>query len=799
MLLLLLLIIVGVPLLLLLLSRPDTSAADNQIRDAYNRGYWEGRRHLRQEVMDYTAEHTAVSRDRLQEVLDKSQWIPETPANADLQSMQSLNGGSSTPTASPSFATTVATAQKNTPADYAVLLLYLGAFLFVAAASLFVLFGGMSGAMKTLVVIIVIACFYGSGLFLNQSKRLRSVGATFAAIGLMLAPLAGIAVYGFWLNQTHGTAVWLVTSLACVFLYLHALLSLRHEYIGYLMIGTVISLVQSSFTQFGLAFYSLSWGLLLAAMVSAVASRLLGESDIQKVMKTPLFITATILSPVALVWSVGLVEEYGIEQCIITLYFAAIFHGLHGYLLGSGIARQAHWIGAQLSVLVAVGLLVFRISDNHAAVSVYLATAAVGYVVASLSNALRQYAPRHYEGVFALSMGLMIATIISVAPWASWLLVALVLSWILFWLQWNVYRQLASAILAQLALMTVPITFGWYVMQPQLLPIWVSGLYVAIAYCCFIGAYHYPALRQNRELKHVLVASYVLALVCAVFGVAATDGYHAIAILLAATPLAYGAAVYHREPLLSYFGHMALYIVVAILGAKTTYPGMVVGLGWTLLSILLYAAYFFTGEKRWQTVFQTTAEVGLVLAALTGLLAPDYWYVTPLACSVLAGILFHQSLATAQYWRNELGAALMVIALQTILQKAGVNEFLVYSHMWAGLFAAFAWRRYILQHKQEADTYTWLSLSVATIPFALLLVNGLGLYYGWIFITEHILIALFGSVIRKANVMWWGLCATVLAVLYQLRELQFIALGVLSLFVLGVAIYLTTKQYRVDD
>src|SRR5690606_21962010 len=100
--------------------------------------------------------------------------------------------------------------------DNISLLLYFGAFLFVAAVGLFVAFAGASGWIRTLAVLFVTLALYATGHWVYRSKpALKPAGLAFVGMGVAIAPLVGVAAYSY-ISGTSPQAVWFATSLFCL-------------------------------------------------------------------------------------------------------------------------------------------------------------------------------------------------------------------------------------------------------------------------------------------------------------------------------------------------------------------------------------------------------------------------------------------------------------------------------------------------------------------------------------------------------------------------------------------------------
>jgi hypothetical protein len=103
------------------------------------------------------------------------------------------------------------------------LLLYLGAFLIITAALVFVGFqwDQFSGPLKAGVFSLFTLVFLFMGLWFVTIDKIKSAGLTFTAIGALLVPVAGMAWYTFVFKDIGISQypVLLVTSLVCLLLY----------------------------------------------------------------------------------------------------------------------------------------------------------------------------------------------------------------------------------------------------------------------------------------------------------------------------------------------------------------------------------------------------------------------------------------------------------------------------------------------------------------------------------------------------------------------------------------------------
>ena len=87
-----------------------------------------------------------------------------------------------------------------------------------------------------------------------------------------------------------------------------------------------------------------------------------------------------------------------------------------------------------------------------------------------------------------------------------------------------------------------------------------------------------------------------------------------------------------------------------------------------------------------------------------------------------------------------------------------------------------------------------LALLAFSVPFGLQTLGNSGTARGWLFVIEHILLILLGISMKNNTVIKWGLVATIGAVIFQLRDLTFLLLGILGLTVIGIAIWLLNRE-----
>lgn len=292
---------------------------------------------------------------------------PDAPPAPPPQSIRPTTAGSAMDSRSES---------QKTPMSNALILLYLGAFLFVVAAGLFVGLADFSGELRTFVVAIVAALFYGAGLYLHERKpRLKQAGVSFVAIGMAVAPLIGLSLYSYVTGETYGSQIWLATSLLVFSMYLHALLRLRSSFISYLLIFSFISLMQSAVSILDVPTYYFVWMLIITGLLLQVASRYVKQLNVGELTE-PAYLSSQVLVPLSVFASLVSVTEQGYMQLAITFAFASAFYALTAVTettekTRAGLIQVSHAMGVSA---VAVGVYAFEESFMHAALSLLVVT-----------------------------------------------------------------------------------------------------------------------------------------------------------------------------------------------------------------------------------------------------------------------------------------------------------------------------------------------------------------------------------------------------------------------------------------
>lgn len=394
--------------------------------------------------------------------------------------------------------------------DNTSLLLYFGAFLFVASVGLFIGFGGLPGTLRTALVLLVSVVLYVGGMWLVAHRAtLRQAGLTFVGIGMTIAPFTGLAAYNYLFGQDNGALVWCLTSLLCMAMYVHALVRLREPLIGYVFIFTFLSLFESGISLFTAPLYYFGWGMALVGICLSVYSR---YTQRFVVLQEPSRVSAMLFVPLAVLASLLLLPSQGAGQLGVSLLIAAVYYAMIA-LWTTGSERLGSAIAAQVAGLIGIGAVSYAITPSLADV------AAVLFVASAFQTAvitLRSPGSVLWRNAASIALGVQFVSLFLAIERPLVLCVSL-LGMALYAgvIAWHQQRPDSYAV-SLLAWSASPLVYGYMVAKPGL-SAQVVALLLAGALCVHWLAHLYVArVARSDEWRRTLLQTYVIAAVAPV-------------------------------------------------------------------------------------------------------------------------------------------------------------------------------------------------------------------------------------------------------------------------------------------
>lgn len=372
----------------------------------------------------------------------------------------------------------------STQVDNATLLLYFGAFLFVASVGLFVAFAGFSGVTRTIAVLLAVIGMYSAGIWLHNNKpKLEQAGVAFAGIGLASAPFVGLAAYSFVFEQTYGTFVWLMTSLACLGLYTHALIVLKKPLLNYVLLFTFLSLIQSGVSIIEAPVYYFGWALAAIGILYAVIGR---THYVDEIFAEASAQTAQLFLPIAVFASVLFTDSQGLLQLGVSVGLAACYYALEFVYAKTDGAREQYAIVSHSLALVSLVTSVYALSDNLITAGYTLSILAVVQTV--LIAKIRRLTTLWYNFATVVLLS-SIGSILVMMSSTIHFTVSIVLLIVTAAGLWLAQKRIDAFIAASIGWITLLIVLGQGVFEPSLTASMQAGLMAVAAFCQWLIVY----------------------------------------------------------------------------------------------------------------------------------------------------------------------------------------------------------------------------------------------------------------------------------------------------------------------
>lgn len=185
------------------------------------------------------------------------------------------------------------------------LLLYVGAFLIVVSALIFVNVSGeqISDPAKLALMLIGTLGFLGAGILCHRMATVRPAGRTFLVIGALIAPLDFAAYYALVTRQSPLTspALWLIGSLVCGGLYAALRLGGYGKGYSYLFLAALLSAGAS--THAALDLRLAWWGVPFAFIVLSVEALRRAREPYTTLLLRPLRLAVSAIALLAVAWT----------------------------------------------------------------------------------------------------------------------------------------------------------------------------------------------------------------------------------------------------------------------------------------------------------------------------------------------------------------------------------------------------------------------------------------------------------------------------------------------------------------
>ena len=401
------------------------------------------------------------------------------------------------------------------------LLLYIGAFLVVVAAFIFVSVSGdqISDLVKLVLMLVGTTGFLGAGIVCHRYPRVLPAGRTFLVIGALIAPLDIAAYYALVARASplDAPALWAIGSLVCAALY--AGLRLGGYGIGY-SYAFYVAILSAIFGTEALVKLPLAWAAVPIAGLAVVAewlhARATGAVETLTAPFPRMTMAVAALAAVALVIPIGsgvLAERAGLPAgaALLTIYYILRTRsGERWEQLCASIGPGVTILGIAYSTGASVGVLgLVSVLTGGAYLAHELVPAVERAVTANAKWALRDLTPIGFVLVAAGLLPIPDFTSAPVLGAAAYLVAgALLIPLSLVWDEGTgVFSGLRGEYLLGAAAVAIVVAYRFALGAVGLLPIARSGVTdLARAYAPLsVGAW-IASLALLRRPAHALVA-----------------------------------------------------------------------------------------------------------------------------------------------------------------------------------------------------------------------------------------------------------------------------------------------------
>jgi len=390
-------------------------------------------------------------------------------------------------------------------------LLYVGSFLIVAAAALFVTLV-MPPVVKLTSLILVTVAFYVSGLVIHsRSVRLQPAATAFIGTGLAIIPFVGFALTS--LGGLSGANAWLITSLVGLFAYGYAAVRIQSQLVSYLTMAFVLSLAMSAVSTLSL---SMIWYFIALMGVSIVCNtiRYLWPKSVPRLFAAPIEQTGQFTTPVALVASFFTMEYMDLFMYEV-LFGVATAHYMVVWLEQRDYVYEAAVRGLGYVTLLLIGYdLSIANSWHEASFGVWwlmLATAQAVYSLARVRTADTK--STNIESIWLMSalgaifVGMSFWTVLG-TMWI-WVSVSLVVLGAISLAATLRLRQAGWAYLGLGVSLLLPYVLGRGVLEPVVSYEVIAGVFAVFALLALLALDRVLSLGRSQAVASLLAAAVV--------------------------------------------------------------------------------------------------------------------------------------------------------------------------------------------------------------------------------------------------------------------------------------------------
>ncbi len=693
------------------------------------------------------------------------------------------------------------------------LLLYVGAFLIVASASIFVGFQWQTidGVIKAAVISLCMLGFLGFGVWFYYIPKIRNAGVTFTAIAALLIPFVGYAWYNFVLKNLGLSfgSVWLVTSVISLLAYLSFSFWQKNKFYAYTSALGVFSMMLSLVNVYGLdsKYYIVSG--IFSTFILLAARLLLKTTKYSQTdhLIQPLELSENILLPLTAIYgfSIALSENMVFSlEVTISLFMTTLYY-FCSYLL---TRRPIHLTLS--AILFPITLAVFYTWQDFIPVYLgYILNLVAGFYL--LFGLVFSKNNRQEETDINIILSLLLTIIIFIVAFFGgstpidrfvFALIPAMIAIGCSYIKRNPYFLGISALFAGIA--------GYlFINQYLQLP---NGSRITSFYFLFLSSAAYIAalyFKDNEKIKSVALPTIVIYSISSLALVFNEQLYLLLEYFFIAG-LAFAGAIHFSKKDLIYLSNfllnLGLFTTLGYLKIENTlYPFFFSGTG------LLFYFISFTLPEELSSRYRNSGFTELMVTPLMyGLGAGSYYYSADavskiyeqnsLICAYLAsGIAAFDAFRSKESLSAYFASAVAMTTILWQIKYLNFSDAQFYAIPLGIYFFGLAYSRKIKDDQANRQLLDIVGLVIWLLPTLVQAFDLSGAKYGLILGFEGVILLLAGITMQYRLYMYGGIIAIVLAVFSQTYNYLFslprwLITGLAGLIFLVVATTLLLKR-----
>lgn len=715
--------------------------------------------------------------------------------------------------------------------------LYIGSFLLVAAAALFV-GTALPESVRFIGVWFVTILFYVAGLSLHQYvPKLRPAAIAFVGTGLAILPFTGIAMYNFVLPNA--SLCWFITSMIGLIAFVFAAVNLKSQIVAYFAIAFAVSMATSSVATLGAG---LIWYFVVLIIFGSILTLIakIKPGFVPEYFSGPIQHTNSWIVPLTLGSSLFAalslsLQDYWVICLVSALYYSAV-------AVSNPVGRKMSIFFTRILLSIAAILMTYDLMKTWDSVGIILSIVGLVQVLISALLAFEHENNDTFNEAWlwiGFSMQVIAPLFVFVNP--SWdaiislqLLVLMVVS---FGISYFLRRTELSSF-GILSLAVLPIIVCLSLFEPALNSHWLASVFVLFGATTVSCLSLRKLMDRYPSIQQILLVSFTVFVIEALLSTYGASYGWGFGIWLFVSCLIYILVYIERQPWLSLISNSVFLVSTIWMTFVMNVPDKwrLQIISWIIFAVF-YGIYLLTtdlSKKRYGVYYWWSAIVvgGLINLSALGVLGYSYYSGTnELVFSAAAGTLVIAAIMILEGWKSRrfimIDGALVLatIGLQRFIYVSAPNiNWLVYTHWWAMIFVGLSYFYNKMGKTMDSKVRSMIALSIISLftGFAAITAASTPVMtptpdvydctgasydcisqsqpapsvppYKLIFLIEHIFILILGLAFSRKLYSIWGAVGVVLAILWMLSGYTFLVLVFAAAILIGIAIYALVKQ-----